>query len=129
MAAFNGTRTCNPTTITMKKRIVNWINSILGTTKKIDQLELQIISYRNEVANLHQQVNLFSKIINVGINVHHRHGRSWAVVCIQGKADYVNFVDLDPNEIRTIQMFLRNFERPNVTINGPKFPKDIFFKL
>lgn len=114
------------------KKIIKWYKNIVGITRlesKIITLQDNILFEHNHLSALIRKVDLFSQVINVGVDVHQRHGRSWAVVCIQGKADYIAFVDLDPNEIRTIQQFLRNFERNNTTIDAPKFPKDIFFKL
>lgn len=57
--------------------------------------------------------------INVSVDVHKTpHSNSWAVISIQGKHNYIKFIDMGQSEVREIKSFLRQFERRNVTIDA-----------
>jgi ribosomal protein L21 len=46
--------------------------------------------------------------------------KSWVVVCIRGKMERVQFMDVSNKEAREIQKFLSMFNRENVTVDaGP----------
>ena len=47
----------------------------------------------------------------------HERSSSWAVISIQGKQDYIKFIELGHSDIYEIQGFLRNFDR-NVKIDS-----------
>ena len=48
-----------------------------------------------------------------------RPGRSWAVIAINGKPEYVQFVEMGSHEMIQIKEFLKIFEGTNMTIDAP----------
>lgn len=107
--------------IKFKKRIRTWlgieqnnkdINAIIHSNcKRLSDLEKEnrILSKENE---------LFKSMCDVGVDMHMKTD-SWAVVCISGKAEYVQFVRLDSREARDIKYFLKRFEKSNVKVDAP----------
>jgi hypothetical protein len=70
-----------------------------------------------------------SQLMDVGVDVHMKNtNHSWAVVCLQGKPEYVKFVHLDHSSCRELMRYLRQFESSNMTIDSPmnfkEFMKD-----
>lgn len=60
------------------------------------------------------------KQFNVSVDLGHpKHHRNWAVISVQGNADYVQFVDLSQKDIREIHEFLKQFKGTNRTIDSP----------
>ena len=61
---------------------------------------------------------LYQSITNVGVDVdYNKH--SWAVICIDGKPEYVNFVDLTGAEARDIKSFINRFNKKKVMVDSP----------
>ena len=59
---------------------------------------------------------LYQSITNVGVDVdYNRH--SWAVICIDGRPEYVKFVDLTGAEARDIKSFVNQFSKEK-TVNA-----------
>lgn len=64
-----------------------------------------------------KQINITEGKINklvdhfqLGVDIHPlTHGDSWAVFCIGGKMDYVRFVRLHHNDIRSLSQFIKQF--------------------
>lgn len=44
---------------------------------------------------------------------------SWAIISIQGKPEYVKFVNLSNRDMREVHSFLKRFEGTNRTIDSP----------
>lgn len=44
---------------------------------------------------------------------------SWAIISIQGKPEYVKFVNLSNRDMREVHNFLKRFEGTNRTIDSP----------
>jgi len=108
----------------IRLRLYNWligdvILSILKENEKMNQLiKQQGIGYNQVMKDL----NLVKSNCNIGVDVHER-SDSWAVVCVNGNKDYVNFVRLSSEDAREVRCFLKRFEKSNVTVNVP-FNKD-----
>ena len=61
---------------------------------------------------------LYQSITNVGIDVdYNRH--SWAVICIDGRPEYVKFVDLTGAEARDIKSFVNQFGKKKAVVDSP----------
>lgn len=61
---------------------------------------------------------LYQSITDVGVDVdYNRH--SWAVVCIEGRPEYVKFVDLTGAEAIDIKSFLNRFNKKKVIVDSP----------
>ena len=75
-----------------------------------------------------ERLNKLEELINVGVDVHHK-GRSWAVICMEGKPDYIKFIDLDKKTLFEIGQFLRQFERSNnIRIDANPFDSNLIRK-
>ena len=84
----------------MKELIKKW----LGITK----LEKDINKLNNK----------FNSYLEVAIDVNQK-TPSWAVVCLKGKQERLNFYGSDENTIKEIERFLRQFNRDNRIIDAP----------
>ena len=61
---------------------------------------------------------LYQSITNVGIDVdYNRH--SQAVICIDGRPEYVRFVDLTGAEARDIKSFVNQFGKKKAVVDSP----------
>lgn len=61
---------------------------------------------------------LYQSITNVGVDVdYNKH--SWAVICIEGKSEYVKFVDLTGAEARDIKSFVNQFGKKKAVVDSP----------
>ncbi|MDC7248618.1 MAG: hypothetical protein PQJ49_01705 [Sphaerochaetaceae bacterium] len=102
-----------------------WLKKILGITKLEEDLSSSkkvIEILRNNEKFALQEIENLKSLVNVGVDVHlHNPRENWAVICIQGKPDYVKFVHLGERDIKEIQRFLRNFDSKNVTIDTPMY--------
>ena len=76
---------------------------------------------------------LMNSICDVGTDIGLYHDHSWAVICIHGKVDYVRFIDMRQEDVRTIVKFLKNFEYSNRITDSPlghkQFLEDMIIKF
>lgn len=79
------------------------LNNAVSTNKDVLNKNEYIMSYFNLSADIYPS----------------QRGESWAVISIQGKPEYVKFVNLSNSDMREINAFLRRFERTNRTIDTP----------
>jgi|GEM_PF-4021609 len=91
-------------------------------SKNANLIEQDIVLIKNELEEL----------VSVGADIYpyRNHGsndRSWAVVCVGGKLDYVRFIDLGRQEITYLRDFLRQFEYSRRVIDCP-YPQMFDFK-
>lgn len=108
----------------------NWIKNKLISFLGIDFLEQKLIQenikLRNELINIDlknqkiiEQNNFLIKQFNISANINHFENHSWAIISIQGKPEYVKFVNLSNQDMRSIHNFLKQFERTNTIIDSP----------
>ena len=67
------------------------------------------------------------QLIDVGVDISFRPrngNENWAIVCINGKINRVQFVQLPPNDGRHLVDFLKAFERSNSTYDMPPTIKE-----
>jgi len=110
-----------------------WIKDKLREFLGIDDLQndynllyseyIRLLDSHNEYINLNRDVirrnDAIVKQFDISVDHLPREDRSWAVVCINGKPEYVKFVDLSGKDARSIHDFLRRFEGTNMTIDSP----------
>jgi protease II len=110
----------------------NWIKKKLISFLGIDLLERdmkqennKLKSELNKLKSLNEKIieenNFLIKQFNISADINHYENHSWAVISIQGKPEYVKFINLSDQDMRSIHMFLKQFERTNRTIDSP-FP-------
>jgi len=90
-----------------------------------------------QTKDIQQISNTLRSIAKVGVdfanapNVEKYGHQSWAVICIEGKQDIVQFYSLNVNEAKDIYRFLNQFSRANIIqdlpYDMPKFKGDMFW--
>lgn len=91
-----------------------------NTRKEIQQ---NISHFQQSVNTLHDTVE---NVVHIGTDVHMpQSGRSWAVVCIEGKINIVKFIDLDRKNAREVLDFLKHFEAGRHCVDAPY--KEMFY--
>jgi hypothetical protein len=76
-------------------------------------------------------LDMIKSLIKCGVDVHsHQNHSSWAVVCLAGKSEYVNFVHLNDKSAKDIKDFLRNFRERNTLMDMPipSIPREVFWR-
>ena len=102
--------------------ILQWIRRVLGIDS-LERLASQALSNANDGID---GVRQLQKLVQVGVDVGYHNG-SWAVICIAGKSEYVNFVNLGREDVQRVRQFLRQFEGSQRTIDLPHgIPKELF---
>ena len=92
---------------------------------------LGITSLENQLRTTTNDVNTLNSLVKCGVDVHlHQHHSSWAVVCLAGKTEYVNFVRLDDKSAKDVRDFLRNFRERNCLLDIPNqsIPREVFWR-
>lgn len=100
----------------LKRKIADWLG--------IPKIEYQLYAVTKDV-------NTLNSLVKCGVDVHlHQSCSSWAVVCLAGKTEYVNFVRLDDKSVIEVRDFLRNFQERNTRLDMPSasIPRDAFWR-
>ena len=125
----------------LKEKIRKWLLEILqpdidalkneidesNTTLKIAQSncndavhQCQISTQQNE-----EMKKMYNQITDVAVDVgFHDSEHSWAVVCIAGRPEYVQFIPLSGADARTVMNFLRQFQYSQPIVDSPLRFKD-----
>lgn len=125
----------------LKEKIRKWLLEILqpdidalkneidesNTTLKIAQSncndatrQLKISTQQNE-----EMKKMYNQIIDVAVDVgFHDENHSWAVVCVEGRPEYVKFIPLSGADARTVMNFLRQFQYSKLIVDSPLRFKD-----
>lgn len=101
----------------IKLKILKWLG-IDSITREIDSLKTRNTSLEIKNLELEKRINFFESVCNIGVDVHMTTD-SWAVVCIAGKKEYVDFVRLDHRDARNVVDFLKQFKRSKAIIDAP----------
>ncbi|MCE7039260.1 hypothetical protein [Dyadobacter sp. CY312] len=116
----------------MKRKIIKWFQDILGITELKEKLiecdrQMAVIALKN--VGLKMELKELKSTLDVGVDYHSVRSPSWAIVCVNGKADYIKLFTFNPGYADEIKRFLKNFEPQNITIDRPMgLPKDIFIR-
>ena len=73
---------------------------------------------------MNYRLKLIDKLVQVGVDYHFK-DESWAVICIAGKAEYVQFARRSNNEARNLLHILSEMKHRQwvYTIDAPPFLK------
>lgn len=83
-------------------------------------LQCQISIQQNE-----EMKKMYNRITDVAVDVgFHDVEHSWAVVCVEGRPEYVKFIPLSGADARTIMNFLRQFQYSQHIVDSPLRFKD-----
>lgn len=112
--------------------MINKIKNILRQWLFSEEIK-EIQSLRNKLYEVdkicREAYNLaksISTMLDIGVNIQSTNPHSWAVICIQGKPEYVKFIPLDTKNAKEMIEFLRRFRDSNVTIDAPMFYRNMF---
>jgi hypothetical protein len=121
----------------LKNKLKQWlfaeeiknINYCLGHMEYWDKQQSRAVDYLTEAINSYKDSKILaqnahtmvSRLIDIGVDVHYKEPHSWAVICIQGKPEYIKFINLgrDNKTAKEIMMWLRQFEGSNIIIDSP----------
>lgn len=83
-------------------------------------LQCQISIQQNE-----EMKKMYNRITDVAVDVgFHDVEHSWAVVCVEGRPEYVKFIPLSGADARTVMNFLRQFQYSQPIVDSPLRFKD-----
>ena len=100
----------------MIRKFFKWVfkEELQKLNTQIQQLKENNIDFKSYEASVKKVFEHIDVSVDVNDSKYDRYARSWAVVSLQGqKADYIKFIDLGNEDMRHIQLFLRQFERSN----------------
>ena len=111
----------------LKNKIREWLSiDLIEAENKRLVRELELTTERNDYIQI--QIENINKLFSVGVDVDMRdRHHSWAVVCMEGKPDYVKFIDLSRSEVKDVRNFLRQFEGCNRRRVDSPIWKDLLF--
>ena len=120
----------------LKNIIDNCIKYDDNISNKIEDHEKVLSAHRKEMTRLHYNFEeakrayvsakeLLNSHLEIGIDIYPQSKTSWAVICLDGKPEYLKFVALDNRNIKDIAMFLKQFEGSKNTIDSPFGHKDM----
>lgn len=118
----------------------NWIKKKLLSFLGIDKLEEKYTMLSDELEEMYKELlivrtemkfmrsdneeiirmnkNLMRQF-NLSADIYPKENISWAVISIQGKNDYVKFVNLSDKDMQSIHEYLKQFDGTNRTIDTP----------
>jgi hypothetical protein len=91
-----------------------------------DRITLSNKELKKDISHFQESVNVLhntvENVVHIGTDVYEQsnYGRSWAVICIEGKLNYVKFIDLGYKDARDIMYFLKQFEGGRQCIDTPR---------
>lgn len=108
----------------LKCKIKNWLREEVFK-EELDDFRFMKLQCMNASAHSDRALHevdemklLYQSITNVGVDIdYNRH--SWAVICIDGRPEYVKFVDLTGAEARDIKSFINRFNKKKVIVDSP----------
>ena len=82
--------------------------------------QLKISTQQNE-----EMKKMYNKITDVAVDVgFNDENHSWAVVCVEGRPEYVKFIPLSGADARAVMNFLRQFQYSKLIVDSPLRFKD-----
>ena len=100
-----------------------YINLKDGYERSKNLLNEAYIEYKKSKDIVVDCQKMMNSICDVGTDIGFYNDHSWAVICIHGKVDYVKFIDMRQEDVRSIVGFLKNFEYSNRITDSPLYRK------
>jgi len=99
-------------------------------TKKYDRVVANTESIVLTNSELRHRIEFILKNFKIAVDHDPRGNESWAVVCVDGKPEYVKLINLSRADVREIAYYLKQFDRTSRIVDSPvAFLKTDFFKL
>lgn len=97
--------------------------ALLDNYKKLNKCVDTLIDQNTRLENRNRELSQRNEFIlkNFQIAVDHNpyENQSWAVVCINGQPQYVNFLSLRHAEAREIMHYLKNYDKGQMVVDSP----------
>ncbi|UUV46762.1 hypothetical protein [Bacillus phage vB_BanS-Thrax4] len=77
------------------------------------------IRLENENRALRERNEFILKNFQIAVDHNPYENQSWAVVCINGQPQYVNFLTLRNHEAHEIMRYLRNYDKGSMVVDSP----------
>ena len=90
----------------LRKRIIKW----LGLDKTLKQVQGSLSRLESKVTQVQVDQAYLTKMLRVGVDVHFR-SKSWAVICIEGRPDFVKMIEWNPSELYELRKFMKVMEK------------------
>lgn len=104
---------------TLQNEYANLLDKHIQLQRSYDVVsrELQeVIKTNGMILNKnHEIVSQF----NLSADIYPRSNESWAIISIAGKPEYVRFVNLSNQDMRSVHGFLKQFEGTNRVVDSP----------
>ena len=115
---------------TIQSNIYNIQDYMNLNNAKFKKIEHNEIVAQDKIRHIQDSVsvlrNTIQNVVHVGSDVYHPpDGRSWAVICIEGKINIVKFVELNRNDAREVMDFLKRYEAGRHCVDTPY--KEMFY--
>ena len=99
------------------QQIQNIEKSLEDTTHKFRMASIQLDNAEKE---LNECRKLLTQFCDVGVDVGFGSSdHSWAVICVNGKPEYVKFLPLNSKDTREVINFLKRFQDSHRIIDSP----------
>ncbi|MCA1027056.1 hypothetical protein LCM23_13220 [Cytobacillus kochii] len=92
---------------------------IIRNEQRFSTLFDRLNQLQEQNENIIKENNALMKQFNISADINHYENHSWAVISIQGRPEYVKFVNLSNQDMRSIHSYLKQFERTNRTMDSP----------
>ena len=100
----------------LRKKLIKW----LGVDKKIKNFEAQTTRLETKVLRVQSDQDFINQAMRIGADVHFR-SKSWAVICLEGRPDFVKLVEFSETELRELRRFLQEMERRGAEVRVDTF--------
>lgn len=94
----------------------NELDRLKNAEEKLKEATAESLKLISEASKLRATI---TKLINIGVDISRPPDKSWAVVCIGGKPEYVDFREFSRGEIIHVINFLKQFKGSNKIIDSP----------
>ncbi|WP_079709796.1 hypothetical protein [Paraliobacillus ryukyuensis] len=94
-------------------------DDIVRNEQKFSTLFSRLNQLQDQNQKIIEENNILMKQFNISADINHYENHSWAIISIQGKPEYVKFIDLSNQDMRSVHSFLKQFERTNRSIDSP----------
>ena len=106
------------------QRINHIERTIDDSVHRFRMASVQLGDAENQLHNAEKEVEecrrLITQLVDIGVDVgFHSEDHSWAVICIEGKQEYVKFLPLETKDARDVLRFLKQFEYSRQVIDSP----------
>lgn len=112
------------------KKLIKWLD-LENIKRDIERNYREFKAFRKisheDMGIVQNQIHNINQLCSIGVDVSVRDNRNWAVICIEGKPNFVKFVDLSRSDIMEVQRFLKQFEGSNRIVDAPYTMDLIYF--